>query len=122
MGKLSYNAFLLYLILLVKPIFCTIKCFFTTNIIICDLHIDYSEEDKQLLSIDALLAAHHPLVISENSTLWLKIVRHFKLQPKIIISLHANNIRNKYIAGFQSNQVRYIFDRLKLIYIFYKTK
>lgn len=67
--------------------------------------LDYSPKDSQLLAIEVLLSTHHPLVLNTNYGLWLKVVKHLKLQPKQLIGLYGQTIKNSYIAEFRCTGV-----------------
>lgn len=79
--------------------------FFQKNFFLSFNSIEYTLEDRQLLAVDAVQACHHPLAVTVNRTLWLKMVKYLDLQPKQLISQFSNNIKNSYIAGFRCNNV-----------------
>ncbi|XP_053625141.1 stalled ribosome sensor GCN1 isoform X2 [Plodia interpunctella] len=65
---------------------------------------DYPVEDAQSLAIDALPACHHPLATAVNKRAWIKVVCHLRLEPKKLVAMHANNLKNTYINGYKPNE------------------
>ncbi|XP_047988388.1 eIF-2-alpha kinase activator GCN1 [Leguminivora glycinivorella] len=64
----------------------------------------YSEQDAQLLAIDALRASHHPLAVAVNKRAWARTVRYLKLDPKALVGLYANNLKNAYVCGYTPSE------------------
>ncbi|XP_063377694.1 stalled ribosome sensor GCN1 [Cydia fagiglandana] len=64
----------------------------------------YSEQDAQLLAIDALRASHHPLAVAVNKRAWARTVRYLKLDPKALVGLYANNLKNSYVCGYTPSE------------------
>lgn len=69
------------------------------------LYADYPEKDSQELAIDVLPSCHHPLVVAVNKRAWVKIVSYLGHDPKKLVSLYANNLKNKYICGYEPSEV-----------------
>ncbi|XP_060810909.1 stalled ribosome sensor GCN1 [Amyelois transitella] len=65
---------------------------------------DYQVEDAQSLAIDALPACHHPLAVAANKKAWVKFVSYLKLDPKKLVAMYANNLKNTYINGYVPNE------------------
>ncbi|GBP56848.1 eIF-2-alpha kinase activator GCN1 [Eumeta japonica] len=61
---------------------------------------DYPIDDSQTLAIDILKCCHHPLAMSVNKHIWVKIVKYLHLEPKKLVGLYANNLKNSYICDF----------------------
>lgn len=60
----------------------------------------YPEKDSQELAIDVLPACQHPLAVSVNKHAWVKLLTYLKHDPKKLVSLYANNLKNKFIYDY----------------------
>ncbi|XP_050665162.1 eIF-2-alpha kinase activator GCN1 isoform X1 [Leptidea sinapis] len=65
---------------------------------------DYPREDCELLAVDALPCCHHPLVVAISPRAWLKLVTHMGLEPRKLVAIYSNNLRNTYIAGTMADE------------------
>ncbi|XP_041977566.1 eIF-2-alpha kinase activator GCN1 isoform X2 [Aricia agestis] len=61
---------------------------------------EYPTKDAESLALDALLSSHHPLVSAISRDAWVKIVNYLKLEPRKLVAVYANNLKNTYISGF----------------------
>ncbi|CAK1552697.1 unnamed protein product [Leptosia nina] len=61
---------------------------------------DYSKEDSAALAIDALPSCHHPLAAAINKWAWVKLVRYLRHEPRKLVAIHSNNLKNTYINGY----------------------
>ncbi|XP_030761834.1 eIF-2-alpha kinase activator GCN1 isoform X2 [Sitophilus oryzae] len=63
-----------------------------------------TNEDSQQISIAALLPLHYPLLISPAPKLWIKIVKHLKLNPKNLVAQCASQLRDVLIVQYKPSQ------------------
>ncbi|XP_048479681.1 eIF-2-alpha kinase activator GCN1-like isoform X2 [Plutella xylostella] len=61
---------------------------------------EYPEEDLQNIAIDALRCCHHPLAAAQDKRAWARLVKYLGLEPRRLVALYANNLKNTYICGF----------------------
>ncbi|CAB3252124.1 unnamed protein product [Arctia plantaginis] len=64
----------------------------------------YPEKDSQELAIDVLPSCHHPLAVAVNKRAWVKLVSYLGHDPKKLVSLYANNLKNKYICDYEPSE------------------
>ncbi|KAJ8723024.1 hypothetical protein PYW07_004204 [Mythimna separata] len=65
---------------------------------------DYPEKDSQELAIAILPSCHHPLAAAVNGRAWTKLLGYLRHDPKKLVGLYSNNLKNKYIAGYTPNE------------------
>ncbi|XP_075992954.1 lethal (3) 80Fj [Anticarsia gemmatalis] len=64
----------------------------------------YPEKESQELAIDVLPCCHHPLAVGVNKRAWVKLVAYLQHDPKKLVSLYANTLKNKYITEYVPNE------------------
>lgn len=62
-----------------------------------------SPEDTQLLCLEALFVAHHPLVMIAAPNLWMKIVKHHNLIPKDFVMQQRDFFKKQLIHDYKVN-------------------
>ncbi|RZF42658.1 hypothetical protein LSTR_LSTR001453 [Laodelphax striatellus] len=60
-----------------------------------------TKEDTELLALKSLLCAHHPIIVSACPNLWVKLVKHFKLDPKTFIQKYKDELVNMLVTDYQ---------------------
>ncbi|XP_028035975.1 eIF-2-alpha kinase activator GCN1 isoform X1 [Bombyx mandarina] len=65
---------------------------------------DYPKEELESIALSALPCSHHPLVKAGAPRAWVKMVSSLGLQPKELVTLYANNLKNTYINGFTPSE------------------
>lgn len=63
----------------------------------------YPEKDSQDLALSVLPSCHHPLAVAVNQHAWVKLVNYLGHDPKKLVSLYSNNLKNKYIVDYVPN-------------------
>lgn len=67
--------------------------------------LDYQEKDSQELAIAILPSCHQPLVWALERRAWVKLLRYLRHEPRQLLQLYSNNLKNTYIAGFVPTEV-----------------
>ncbi|CAH0604472.1 unnamed protein product [Chrysodeixis includens] len=80
-------------------------CEITGKIILDSIHAicafrDYQEKDSHSLAVAILPSCHQPLVWALERRAWHKLVRYLRHDPRLLLQLYSNNLKNTYIAGF----------------------
>lgn len=75
----------------------------------------YSEQDAALLAIDALRASHHPLACAAGRRAWPKVARYLRLDPKTLVALYANNLKNTYVCNYTPSEVILVTFKINII-------
>ncbi|KAF9795685.1 hypothetical protein SFRURICE_003878 [Spodoptera frugiperda] len=65
----------------------------------------YPEKDSQDLALSVLPSCHHPLAVAVNQHAWVKLVNYLGHDPKKLVSLYSNNLKNKYIVDYVPNDL-----------------
>ncbi|XP_045491112.1 eIF-2-alpha kinase activator GCN1 [Colias croceus] len=60
----------------------------------------YPSEDAEKLAIDALPSCHQPLAAALSKRAWIKLVGYMKLEPRKLVAVYSNNLKNTYINGY----------------------
>ncbi|CAH3879772.1 unnamed protein product [Pieris brassicae] len=64
----------------------------------------YPTEDTEKLAIDALPGCHHPLAVALNDRAWAKLVGYLGLEPRKLVAIHCDTLKNAYIDGYSPNE------------------
>ncbi|XP_014262100.1 eIF-2-alpha kinase activator GCN1 [Cimex lectularius] len=59
-----------------------------------------SKDDKNLLAYHLLVACHHPIIVTAQSSLWIKMLKYFKLDSEKFIKQHVNQLTKLLIENF----------------------
>lgn len=62
-------------------------------------------EDFQLLAVDIFLPIHHPLIVKLASDLWIKIVKHYKHKPKVLVTQWSEHFKKIVIEEYKNTAV-----------------
>ncbi|XP_038215346.1 eIF-2-alpha kinase activator GCN1 [Zerene cesonia] len=61
---------------------------------------EYPPEDAEKLAIDALPSCHQPLAAALSKRAWIKLVGYLRLEPRKLVAVYSNNLKNTYINGY----------------------
>ncbi|KAI8435420.1 hypothetical protein MSG28_003727 [Choristoneura fumiferana] len=53
---------------------------------------------------DALRASHHPLACGAGRRAWARTARYLRLDPKTLVALYANNLKNTYVGNYTPSE------------------
>lgn len=68
-----------------------------------------SSEETNLLLLEALFPAHHPLVVTAAPELWTKVVKYHKISPSAFVIQQRAYVKKELIEGYKVNAVIFVF-------------
>lgn len=68
-----------------------------------------SSEETNLLLLEALFPAHHPLVVTAAPELWTKVVKYHKISPTAFVIQQRAYFKKELIEGYKVNAVSSVF-------------
>ncbi|XP_071447058.1 stalled ribosome sensor GCN1 [Hetaerina americana] len=60
-------------------------------------------EDAHLLALDSMICCHHPAIVSASPDLWLKILKHMKVNPKVFIQTNKEQVLKIALDNYKNN-------------------
>lgn len=71
-----------------------------------------SQDDAQLLAIDALKPTQHPSIVEISHSLWVKITGHLKIKPSHLVTQQQSKLLTALVEEYEDKPVSYFINYL----------